>query len=114
MGLKDLGVGRAFDAHAGEAILPSNRTRRLWSSWGCTVPVWRMADQSFALGRVSAQADQICFGRRLDDEDLPRRLDTSLGTLPASAHLGDVQPVLFSHMARLFIGQVRLLCHQLF
>ncbi len=67
------------------------------------MPVRRMADQPFSLGRAAAQPCQVRLGGRFVDEDEPGRLERALAAFPAPSRLGDVGPVLLGRMERLFL-----------
>jgi hypothetical protein len=62
-----------------------------------------MADQSFALGRTTAQTRHVRLGGRLVDEDKPGRIEPALPAFPSPPGLGDVRSVLFGRMERLFL-----------
>ena len=65
--------------------------------------VRRMADQSFAPRRTTAQERHVRLGRQLVDEDKPGRVERSLTALPPAPGLRDIGPVLFGRVERLFL-----------
>lgn len=97
LGLEDLGVGRPFDGHTGGGAIQAHQSDHRGS-----VPVAArgMADQTLAFGGSAAQARQVWLGRRLVEEDQPGGVQPALAPPP---RLGDVRPVFFGRMERLFL-----------
>ena len=62
-----------------------------------------LANQSFASERTTAQTRHVRLGRRFVDEDEPGRVERALATFPSASGFGDVRPVLFCRVERLFL-----------
>ena len=100
VGVEDLGVGRSVDRHASRAAIQphrGNHGRRL------PVPMRTAGEQTLATGRTAPQPGHIGLGRRLVDEDEPRRIQPALPADPPAPSPDDVGPALLSGTERLFL-----------
>jgi hypothetical protein len=60
------------------------------------------AAQALATRTAASQADHVRFGRRLVEEDEPRRVDPALAALPLRTSFNDVRAALLAGVERLF------------
>lgn len=99
LGLEDCRVGRSVNRHArGRTIHPDRGNHG-----GAPVAMRATRDQPFSPRRASAQAGHVRFGGRLLKEDELRGIEPTLLPAPAAPGLGDVGPILFGRMERLFL-----------